>query len=277
MIHTHIRRILVPCDFKEDSQSALKYAAFLAKKDQAHIILLHIISVSSQLEQAEREMQGWLNKMNSMYTGEVTSLVEVGNVKEGIGEIAQRESCHLVVMPTHGIRGMQHVTGSLALRVISESNVPFLVVQQRVVREHGLQKLVVPINFRPQILEELPLIISLAQTFLSEVHLVFSNLNEEETNTGLVEQIEHAFAEAKVACLLHHVSTGTNFARAVAHYASGVDADLICAINYSYEYLYTLFPRAEEEDLIYNEAQIPVLLLTPEVQESNVYSIPLWH
>jgi hypothetical protein len=77
--------------------------------------------------------------------------------------------------------------------------------------------------------------------------------------------------------LLHHVSTGTNFAKAVAHYASGVDADLICAINYSYEYLYTLFPRAEEEDLIYNEAQIPVLLLTPEVQESNVYSIPLWH
>ena len=277
MIHTHIRRILVPCDFKEDSQSALKYAAFLAKKDQAHIILLHIISASSQLEQAEREMQGWLNKMNSMYTGEVTSLVEVGNVKEGIGEIAQRESCHLVVMPTHGIRGMQHVTGSLALRVISESNVPFLVVQQRAVREHGLQKLVVPINFRPQILEELPLIISLAQTFLSEVHLVLSNLNEEETNTGLVEQIEHAFAEAKVACLLHHVSTGTNFAKAVAHYASGVDADLICAINYSYEYLYTLFPRAEEEDLIYNEAQIPVLLLTPEVQESNVYSIPLWH
>jgi nucleotide-binding universal stress UspA family protein len=277
MIHTHIRRILVPCDFKEDSQSALKYAAFLAKKDQAHIILLHIISASSQLEQAEREMQGWLNKMNSMYTGEVTSLVEVGNVKEGIGEIAQRESCHLVVMPTHGIRGMQHVTGSLALRVISESNVPFLVVQQRVVREHGLQKLVVPINFRPQILEELPLIISLAQTFLSEVHLVLSNLNEEETNTGLVEQIEHAFAEAKVACLLHHVSAGTNFAKAVAHYASGVDADLICAINYSYEYLYTLFPRAEEEDLIYNEAQIPVLLLTPEVQESNVYSIPLWH
>lgn len=277
MIHTHIRRILVPSDFKEDSQSALKYAAFLAKKDQAHIILLHIISASSQLEQAEREMQGWLNKMNSMYTGEVTSLVEVGNVKEGIGEIAQRESCHLVVMPTHGIRGMQHVTGSLALRVISESNVPFLVVQQRVVREHGLQKLVVPINFRPQILEELPLIISLAQTFLSEVHLVLSNLNEEETNTGLVEQIEHAFAEAKVACLLHHVSAGTNFAKAVAHYASGVDADLICAINYSYEYLYTLFPRAEEEDLIYNEAQIPVLLLTPEVQESNVYSIPLWH
>lgn len=34
-IHTHIRRILVPCDFKADSQSALKYTAFLAKKDQA--------------------------------------------------------------------------------------------------------------------------------------------------------------------------------------------------------------------------------------------------
>jgi hypothetical protein len=52
---------------------------------------------------------------------------------------------------------------------------------------------------------------------------------------------------------------------------------MICGLNFSFEYLYTLFPRAEEEDLIYNEAQIPVLLLTPEVQEDMAYTIPLWH
>jgi nucleotide-binding universal stress UspA family protein len=277
MIKTHIRRILVPCDFREDSQSALNYAAFLAKKDQAHIILLHLIKDSAEAEQSEKTMQVWLNRMQGMYTGEVSSLVEVGSVKDGIGEIAKRESCHLVVMPTHGIRGMQHITGSLALRVISESKVPFLVVQQRGIREHGLQKLVVPVNFRPQILEELPLIIALAQTFLSEVHLVLSNLSHQEQDPALIQQIEQSFADAKVVCLINHAERGASFAKAVVHYAAGVDADLICAVNYSYEYLYTLFPRAEEEDLIYNEPQIPVLLLTPEVEDSSTYTIPLWH
>jgi nucleotide-binding universal stress UspA family protein len=277
MIKTHIRRILVPCDFREDSKSALNYAAFLAKKDQAHIILLHLIKDSAEAEEAEKTMQVWLNRMHGMYTGEVSSLVEVGSVKEGIGEIAKRESCHLVVMPTHGIRGMQHITGSLALRVISESKVPFLVVQQRGIREHGLQKLVVPINFRPQILEELPLIIALAQTFLSEVHLVLSNLSHEEQDPALIEQIEQSFADAKVVCLINHAERGASFAKEVVRYAAGIDADLICAINYSYEYLYTLFPRAEEEDLIYNEPQIPVLLLTPEAEDSSTYTIPLWH
>jgi hypothetical protein len=80
-----------------------------------------------------------------------------------------------------------------------------------------------------------------------------------------------------VVCLINHAERGASFAKAVVHYAAGVDADLICAVNYSYEYLYTLFPRAEEEDLIYNEPQIPVLLLTPEVEDSSTYTIPLWH
>ena len=274
---THIRRILVPCDFKEDSQSALSYAAFLAKKDRAHVILVHLLKDAAGLSKAEETMQIWLGRMNSMYAGEVSSLVEVGNVTEGIGEIAKRESCHLVIMPTHGIRGMQHITGSLALRVVSESKVPFLVVQQRVIREQGLKKMVVPINYRPQILEELPLIIELAKTFLSEVHLVLPKPNEDDAQPQLLNEIEHAFSNAGVVCLLHHTDSAMQFAKAVVHYAAGVDADLICAVNYSYEYLYTLFPRAEEEDLIYNEPQIPVLLLTPEIQDTNVYSIPLWH
>jgi nucleotide-binding universal stress UspA family protein len=277
MITTQIRRILVPCDFREDSQKALSYAAFLAKKDQAHVILLHLLKDPSDLEKAEETMRIWVERMRSSYTGEVSSLIEVGSVTEGIGEIASRESCQLVVMPTHGIRGMQHITGSLALRVISESKVPFIIVQQRGIREHGIQKMVVPINFRPQILEELPLIIELAQTFLSEVHLVLSQSSIEEGQPELLGKIEHAFASAGIVCLLHHVSGQNSFAKSVVHYAAGVDADLICGINYSYEYLYTLFPRAEEEDLIYNEPQIPVLLLTPEIQESSIYTIPLWH
>jgi nucleotide-binding universal stress UspA family protein len=277
MIKTQIRRILVPCDFKEDSLNALNYAAFLAKKDQAHVILLHLLRDAADLDKAEATMRIWVEKMHSSYTGEVSSLVEVGSVTEGIGEIAKRESCQLVVMPTHGIKGMQHLTGSLALRVISESKAPFLIVQQRGIREHGIQKMVVPINFRPQILEELPLIIELARTFLSEVHLVLSQFAHEEGQPELLSNIEHAFASAGIVCLLHQVPGQNYFAKAVVHYAAGVDADLICGINYSYEYLYTLFPRAEEEDLIYNEPQIPVLLLTPEIQESNIYTIPLWH
>jgi nucleotide-binding universal stress UspA family protein len=64
MIKTHIRRILVPCDFREDSKSALNYAAFLAKKDQAHIILLHLIKDSAEAEEAEKTMQVWLNRMH---------------------------------------------------------------------------------------------------------------------------------------------------------------------------------------------------------------------
>ena len=46
-----------------------------------------------------------------------------------IGEVATEIDANLVIMGTHGIRGMQKLTGSWALKVIVGSKAPFLVVQ----------------------------------------------------------------------------------------------------------------------------------------------------
>jgi hypothetical protein len=76
---------------------------------------------------------------------------------------------------------------------------------------------------------------------------------------------------------VHRVAINERFAKSVTHFAASIDADLICAVNFSYDYLYSLFPRVEEEDLIYNEAQIPVLMITPEQREDLMYYFPLLH
>jgi hypothetical protein len=49
-------------------------------------------------------------------------------------------------------------------------------------------------------------------------------------------------------------------------------------VNFAYEFLYTLFPRTEEENLIYNDAQIPVMLITPEKRDDGMeYLSLMWH
>lgn len=272
-----IHRILVPCDLKAESKVALHHAAILAKPNQAHIFLLHLTKNVGDLEQAELEIKAWEDELKSIYQGEVTSLVEQGDIIEDIGEIAKRESCQFVVMPTHGIKGWQVVTGSLALKVVSQSKLPFVIVQHKDVHPEGYERVVVPVNFRPQIMEEIPFIIQLAKMFQSKIFLVAPALDSESFNAQLLTEIEIAFENSGVVWSIHHLESDANFIKSVVRYGASVQADLICAVNFSYEYLYTLFPRAEEEGLIYNDAEIPVMLITPEKQDDVVYTVPLWH
>jgi nucleotide-binding universal stress UspA family protein len=272
-----IHRILVPCDLMIEGKVALHHAAVIAAPNNAHVILLHLIKEASQWGEAEVKMKQWVQSMREIYSGEVSSLVEMGDFVDQIGIIARRESCQFVVMPTHGMRGWQKVTGSLALKVVSQSKLPFVIVQERDVHPTGYERMVVPINFRPQVMEEIPFIIQLAKMFDSKVFLVAPPQDSELYSETLLKEVEATFQSAEVSWEIYHVESGSNFSHAVVRHAAAVQADLICAVNFSYEYLYTLFPRAEEEALIYNDAEIPVMLITPEQQDDMVYTVPLWH
>jgi nucleotide-binding universal stress UspA family protein len=271
-----INKILVPSDLQEVSIIALEHAVAIATKHDAEIVLLHVAKDSSSADQAQVVLNKWIDQVRPHFHGAIAMLIESGNFVDDIAPIAARENCQLVVMPTHGIQGMQHVTGSRALKVITEGQVPFIVVQKRGVREHGYKRMVIPITYRNQVLEEVNLFIDLAKFFESEVHLV-AKREEDQYDESVLNSVVTKFEEAGLNFKLIHDEDGGNFAKHVVKYAASVDADLICAVNFAYENLYTLFPRTEEEDLIYNEAQIPVLLVTPEITNDSIYYIPIWH
>ncbi len=272
-----VRRILVPYDLKEESKVALHQAVFFGAISKAHIVLLHVISSTESELQLEDQMHAHVQEMQIDYPGEVSFLIEKGDLVDTISQVAKQESCDMIIMPTHGLRGWQHVSGSLALRIISETSVPCIVVQQREMRSEGFKKIVVPIHWRSQILEELPVIVQMALQFNGEVHLVSPPIDDEHEDEHLLDQVKSEFDKNKIVFTYHQEIDRVHFAKKVARYAAAIDADLICSINFSYEYLYTLMPRSEEEDLIYNDAQIPVLLLTPEIQDNQVYVVPFWH
>lgn len=272
----NIDKILIPSDLQDVSYIALEHAAAIATKHNAEIVLLHVAKDASRADEAQLVLNKWMDRIKLSFSGPISMLIESGNFIDDIAPIAKRENCQLVVMPTHGIQGMQHVTGSRALKVITEGQIPHIVVQQRIIRENGYKKMVVPITYRNQVLEEVNLFIELAQFFESEVHLV-AKREEDAYDEGVLNEVVSRFEKSGVTFKLIHDEDGGNFAKHVVKYAATIDADLICAVNFAYENLYTLFPRTEEEDLIYNEAQIPVLLVTPEITNDSIYYIPIWH
>ena len=67
----------------------------------------------------------------------------------------------LIVMGTHGVKGIQRLTGSYALKVIRHSKVPFIVVQTK--KSSGeIKDIVLPIKFSQETKSKLSITASIA-------------------------------------------------------------------------------------------------------------------
>jgi nucleotide-binding universal stress UspA family protein len=67
-----------------------------------------------------------------------------GTIFNTIGKYASDTDARMVIMGTHGIKGMQKLTGSWALKVIVKSKVPFLVVQDKPSEKRRFTDIVFP-------------------------------------------------------------------------------------------------------------------------------------
>ena len=146
-----IRRILVPVDFSEGSRRALNAAWEWARAFDAKIDLLHVWSIPSfippgltvkgdgsaersLLEQirsrTEQEMQRFSSEAEGNGIRIRATRSEPGLAARTIVEHAERGDYDLIVMGTHGRRGLEHVLlGSVTERVLRRSKRPVLTVR----------------------------------------------------------------------------------------------------------------------------------------------------
>ena len=141
-----LRHILVPLDFSEASQAATETAVDLARAFDARVTILNVFEVSmyvyasgpfmpmfdttDALEKAAREAIGArLAEVKTRYAN-VDAIVRCGHPWEEIVDATAELEADLVVMGTHGRRGLSHVfLGSVAERVVRMSSVPVLTVR----------------------------------------------------------------------------------------------------------------------------------------------------
>ena len=96
--------------------------------------------------------------------------VVTGNIFEDIDKVADYEGARLIIMGTHGRKGIQHITGSHAMKVITSSTIPFLVVQDKIVPD-AYQNIVFPIDFRAETKQKISLTASMATQLGAKVHI----------------------------------------------------------------------------------------------------------
>ncbi len=261
-------RILVPTDFTKVADCAMNHAMTVAGNTNAAVYLLHVVDKAASAEEARQKLEieaGRARKWNNKVS--VTPIVRVGSIYDEIGDAAAEEGAGLIIMGTHGMRGMQFITGSRALRVITSSRVPFIVVQERLIKDIGYRNIVVPLDLHKETRQKLTIVAEMAQTFNSKVHLITPKEDDEFLHKQLLNNIKFAENYLKER-EIEHVATITktdsgDFVKAVIKHSIEIDADLITIMNLTEGNIFGVLGVPYEQEIIANEAMIPVMCMKP--------------
>jgi nucleotide-binding universal stress UspA family protein len=261
------KKILVPTDFTKVSDTALEHALLVAKTIKASIHMLHVVESKKHIAEARLKLDALKERIKREEKIDIGVIARIGSVFEDIDKVAVEIEANLIIMGTHGMRGMQFLTGSRALRIVTESSVPFIVVQERDIRDHGYHKLVVPLDLHKETKQKLSLVADMAKYFGSKVHLISPGETDEFLRNQLERNILFAQDYLQDKGIPYEVEITENksddFVRDLLKYAAGIDADLICIMNFYDNSIMSFFSSNYEQQVITNEAQIPVLCVNP--------------
>lgn len=140
-----MKNIIIPIDFSECSEHALKTGAMFAKKHKVSLTLVHMIempygysthdsehakSVAFMLKFAEMNFKKFIDK-DYLEDIDLKIILKHYALFPEIGNIAIEENADLILMGTHGITKYESLfSGTNTEKVVKSSSIPVLVVKK---------------------------------------------------------------------------------------------------------------------------------------------------
>lgn len=257
---------MVPYDFTPTSRRALDYALYIAKYVQTEIKILHLASN----EKNKIEMQSKLDVLSKelvVPTGvDISTLVVVGSIFTDISRIAKEEKVQLIVMGTHGKRGIkQRLFGSHAMKVITSVECPFLVVQKDT-EIRPIKNIAVPIDLTKESLQIANVAGDLAHIVNADLHILAEKQTDDILNTRLKNRISivtNEYKDRDVNATVEFVKKRGKYERKVISYSKSNHIDLIALAYHSESILPQLDTFAQ--NLITNKLGVPVLIVNSKL------------
>jgi len=142
------KKVLFCTDFSESSDCAFDYAFGIAKRDEAVLYILHIISINPHASYLDNYMtkEYWDKlkvtmqedldkKYNDQYLSQIKDKTKVkfvtksGREDEEILKFVGKEKIDIIVIGTHGRTGIEHVfVGSVAEKIVRRSPIPVFII-----------------------------------------------------------------------------------------------------------------------------------------------------
>ena len=257
--------ILVTWDFTEKSEYALEHAFMAAKSLKAGITLLNIVKKDSEIHPTEERLRGIIADHYGQREITPVGLAKVGNIFSTIGEAAEELNAKLVFMGTHGIKGSQKFFGSWALKVISNTKVPFIVVQAPPDGD-TYRDIVFPVNYRKENKESINWIGFFSRHFGTKVHIFAAKHTDSNFVKGIESNIlflTKNFKTKGVEYVIENAPGETDFVKEVVDYAKKIKANSIFLVTTKDIGFADYMLGAHEQYIIANNFDIPVICVNP--------------
>ncbi|MCG9971911.1 universal stress protein [Christiangramia crocea] len=270
--------ILVPVDFSEHSEYALEVAATIAKKQNADIVVVHMMGLpESFLTNDEKQevfnaihfmkltKQRFEKFLDKDYLEGIEVAQEVKNFKvfREINEVAKEYEADLIVMGSHGASGIKEVfAGSNTEKVVRTSETPVLVIKNRI-PDFKIENAVFVTDFEPETIDTFIRSRQFFKFFEVEPKLLFVNVPEKFMSTKEMLSIANKFLEdagmdaPEVKDQITYYDDYT-LEKGIYNYCNSIHADIIAISTHGRKGIAHFFYGSIGEDLA-NHANTPVL------------------
>ncbi len=273
-----MRTIIVPVDFSDYSEYALRVAASLAKNDKAEIIALHMLDLQTalmnesesyqlertafMLELAKKRFKKFLRK-DFLKGVKVAPMVKHFKIFSEINDIAKQENADLIIMGSHGATGFKELfLGSNTEKVIRFSDVPVLIIKNEL-DNFEFSDIVYATDLSKESVGAYIRMKSIVEDFGGKMHIVHVNTPYDNFRTS-------AEMESEAKDFFETAEGNSNKVKEVAYvcdrtvekgiisHANSVGADLIAVSTHARKGLSHVFRGSLSEDIA-NHAALPIL------------------
>ena len=273
-----MKKIIVPIDFSKHSEYALEVAAGLARKNNAELIVLHMLELSNALLTYTNSQQQtntlFLLKIAEAKFGEflnkdyldgivVTPIVKHFKVFSEVNDVAMEHDADLIVMGSHGTSGTRDVfIGSNTEKVVRNSDVPVFVVKNQI-PDLKLEDVVFASDFKDECIRPYLNVSRIFKSLGSKINLLYVNLpNENFRSTTEIDNRIADFllkADGNLDNLKNvHYHADYSVERGVINFSNKMGADIIAIPTHGRTGISHFFTGSVGEDVA-NHSSLPVI------------------
>ena len=270
-----MKNILVPTDFSQAAENALKVAAQLARIYGSDIYLTHLLelpltqvdalSQQSDLPEAmffiELAHKKFKEILSRDYLEGITvhDSVDSNQSFSGISKIAKEKNIDLIVMGSHGATGFKEMfIGSNTEKVVRTADVPVLVIKNED-ENFILHDIVFASDFKNDSKETYKQATELAKVFHAKIHLLLVNTANNFTTTPKANARIMDFIEGSdYKNYTINIFNDENVELGILNFSHIINADLIGISTHGRQGIAHFLNGSISEDLV-NHANRPVI------------------
>lgn len=254
-----MKKILVPVDFSDKSNYAVKLAAKIGEKSDSVIYLLHLVelptgivdmgagsnfSIPESMMYLKKVKEKILHLRDNYFSDKTTVKYSIRfqHPYEGIVSYSKKIDADLIIMGAKGVSDFEAmIIGSNTEKLVRTSDVPVIVVKTSA-EKFSLKNIIFASDFKDESKVSFQKLLDFCGNFNCTINLLMVNTIDQFESTKVVkEKMQQFIADFNLSNYTINIYNDRTIVQGIVNFADEIDADLIALSTHERSGLSKLF------------------------------------